>query len=263
MFIEERHREILRLLSETGRIALADIQEKFQVSVDSARRDLRILEGKGLLKRTHGGAIPIVPRGRKIPEAFTHREITTIKPNYMAIARHAVKMIEKHDVVHITSGSVGYFMVQQLPRDFEFTVVCHSIILADVLRTYSNVTTIMLGGVINSKGHCQDQLTIDMLSHIRCDKAFITSACISVDFGASIQSSQSVAMIRAIMASAKINIGLYPNEKIERESILQICPFKSFDIIITDWDVVEDDLLRMTDTAVEIIICTGREQETI
>lgn len=58
MFIEERHQAILDLLNENGRISNLEIQEKFEVSYDSAKRDLRILEEKGLLKRTHGGAIP-------------------------------------------------------------------------------------------------------------------------------------------------------------------------------------------------------------
>ena len=59
MFIEERHQAILDLISENGRISIGEIVEKFEVSIDSARRDLRLLEEKGLLKRTHGGAIPL------------------------------------------------------------------------------------------------------------------------------------------------------------------------------------------------------------
>jgi len=66
MFIEERHRAILDHIQQHGRISIGDIQELYGVSNDSARRDLRILEEKGLLKRTHGGAIPI-QRGRALP----------------------------------------------------------------------------------------------------------------------------------------------------------------------------------------------------
>jgi Transcriptional regulators of sugar metabolism len=67
MFIEERHQEILKIVKEVGRISIGEIQEKFDVSVDSARRDLRILEERGLLKRTHGGAIPILQVGSMPP----------------------------------------------------------------------------------------------------------------------------------------------------------------------------------------------------
>ena len=43
MFIEERHQSILDIIKDNGRISISEIQEKFDVSVDSARRDLRIL----------------------------------------------------------------------------------------------------------------------------------------------------------------------------------------------------------------------------
>ena len=59
MNIDERHRAILGLIAEKGSVSTAEIQRKFSVSYDSAKRDLRILEEKGLLKRTHGGAIAI------------------------------------------------------------------------------------------------------------------------------------------------------------------------------------------------------------
>ena len=74
MFIEERHQVILETIAASGRISIGEIQERFDVSVDSARRDLRILEEKGLLKRTHGGAIPLPqvgllpPRDRNFAE---------------------------------------------------------------------------------------------------------------------------------------------------------------------------------------------------
>lgn len=51
MYIEERHEAILQLLKQNGSISTADIQKKFLVGYESAKRDLRILEEKGLLKR--------------------------------------------------------------------------------------------------------------------------------------------------------------------------------------------------------------------
>lgn len=259
MFIEERHQAILKIIQENGRITLREIQENFSVSVDSARRDLKILEEKGKLKRTHGGAIQIFPRGMTIPKAFTHREITNIKANYMAIALKAVSLIEKHDVVHITGGSVGYFMVQNLPKDLPMTIVTNSIVLADVLRHYDNVTTIMVGGVLNSKGHCKDQLAIDMVEKMRFDKAFITSGSISVNFGASINTTASVGLIRAFMKASTQKIGLYPNEKIERDTVHQICPIDAFDTLITDWFVIPENLEKLRETNLELILVEESE----
>lgn len=57
MFMEERQRDIVNKVNETGRILVSEIQTRYHISADCARRDLRVLESRGLLQRTHGGAI--------------------------------------------------------------------------------------------------------------------------------------------------------------------------------------------------------------
>ena len=110
MFIEERHQAILNMLKQNERISVDEITQKFNISVESARRDLRLLDEQGLLKKTHGGAIPVRQVASGKPPKITGRDITEIKPNYMAIAKRAVTMIKPGDVVFITSATVGYFM---------------------------------------------------------------------------------------------------------------------------------------------------------
>ena len=105
MFIEERHQAILNLIAQNGKITTSEIQEQFGVSYDSAKRDLRILEEKGLLKRTHGGAIPARQIASGKPPMVTCKDIGEVKDNYMAIAQKAVSMIQNHDVIFITSSS--------------------------------------------------------------------------------------------------------------------------------------------------------------
>ena len=58
MFMEERHQEIVDIIKTNGKITVSEITAKYGISDESARRDLRILEQKGICKRTHGGAIP-------------------------------------------------------------------------------------------------------------------------------------------------------------------------------------------------------------
>lgn len=94
MFIEERHQEILKIVNEKGRISIGEIQEMFNVSVDSARRDLRILEEKSLLKRTHGGAIPLMQVGLMPPRVRDMKDMQ-IYDNYDAIAKKEQSLLKK------------------------------------------------------------------------------------------------------------------------------------------------------------------------
>ena len=57
MFTEERQSAILLCLQEKGKVKVKSLSEKFQVSEDCIRKDLKTLENAGKLKRTYGGAI--------------------------------------------------------------------------------------------------------------------------------------------------------------------------------------------------------------
>ncbi|WP_223070506.1 DeoR/GlpR family DNA-binding transcription regulator [Paenibacillus caui] len=254
MFMEERHQEILKILEKEGRIKASEIQTRFNVGFDTARRDLRILEEKGLLKRTHGGAIPALQRGYTTPPNYTPRDITEIKDNYFAIAKKAIGYIKANDVVFLTAASVGYFMAKNLPQEFPFTVVTNSIIIADELRSYDNITTIMVGGELSQKGQCSDSFAAEFVKNIRFDISFLTSAGFSASFGMSIQKSKGVSFLQAVIGSSKCNMALYPTEKIGVESILKVCSADTFDKLITDWDAPEDELVKIEELGVEVIV---------
>lgn len=254
MYIEERHQAILDWLTEKGSISNVDIQENFGVSYDSAKRDLRILEEKGLLKRTHGGALPIrqVATGRKAKS--TIKEISCIKENYMEIAKEAVSMIKNQDVIYIPAATLGLFMVQNIPDHLKIRVVTNSIIIAEELRKKDNISVILLGGEMDDKGNCYDTIAVETIKRLRLDKAFITSACISAKFGLSIQMTQAISFWNALIDSSRVTVGLYPKEKIGYDSIVSICPANRLDILITDWDASEDDLKLFDDQEIQIVL---------
>lgn len=254
MYIEERHQAILDWLSEKGSISNAEIQEKFGVSYDSAKRDLRILEEKGLLKRTHGGALPLrqVATGR--PANLTIRDMACVKENYFEIAKAAVAMIKNNDVVYIPSATVGLFMAQNLPNHLNIRAVTNSIIVAEELRKKENVSVIMLGGEMDARGNCYDTIAVETIKRLRFDQCFITSACISVTFGLSIQKTQAISFWNALIDSSKVTVGLYPKEKIGFDSIVSICPANRLDVLITDWDASEEDLKTFDEQNIKVVV---------
>lgn len=256
MFIEERHCAILDILNANGSITTGEIQDKFSVGYDSAKRDLRILEEKGLLKRTHGGAI--LPRkigsGGECHDLSSKERIMEYRENYTEIAKKAVSMIEPGDVVYITGASIGFLITQNMPADLSCTVVVSSISVAEELRKFENITVIVTGGEMNRNGSFYDSFAVEMINRLRFDKCFLTSACISADFGLSIQKSRNIGIMNAVLNNSKVKIGLYPTEKIGFDSIVSICPADKLNYIITDWDAPEDDLKGFDELNINIII---------
>ena len=254
MFIEERHQEIIRILNENGRISNSEIQETFGISYDSAKRDLRLLEEQGLLKRTHGGAIPARQIGGNVIRNLSPEErVVDIKENYLAIAKEAVKTIEEDDVVYITNASVGYLMAQNM-GDVNCTVVTNSVSIAETLRKNENITVILAGGEMQKNGCFYDSFAVSLINRLRFDKCFITSACVSAKFGLSIQKTRSVELTNAVINNSKKVYGLYPVEKIGFDSVISICPANKLNFIITDSDSSEDDLMQFEELGIEIKI---------
>lgn len=259
MFIEERHQAILKMLEERGSISTSIIQKEFGVSYDSAKRDLRLLEEKGLLKRTHGGAIPMrqVALGR--PPQATVRDIAQVKPNYLAIAKRAVGLIQDNDVIFVSSATVGLFMARNLPADLHVRVATNSIVLAEELRCKPNVKVILLGGEMDERGNCYEGFALEMLKRLRFDKCFLTSACISAEFGLSIQHSSAIPFWNAVIDASKKAIGLYPTEKIGFDSVISICPAERLDAIITDWNASEETLAGFEEKGIHVVVCDEEE----
>ncbi len=258
MFMEERQKDIVKKVNEAGRILVTEIQEFYQVSADCARRDLRVLESRGLLQRTHGGAIAIVPEEKYPAPTYNPAEVKTPHPGYLAVARRAVEYIENQDVIYITTSLVGYYMAEELPEDKAITVLTNSVTIAEVLRKKMNLSVILLGGEMSHRGHCHDFYTIQMVKNIRTDKAFLSHTALSLDFGASIHDSAGVEFGRAVMENSSMNIGLYPSKKIGKNSVHSVCQVNDYDLLITDGGVSGDFLAQARELGVAVEVAGGK-----
>ena len=252
MFIEERHEAILRIIQSEGSITNVRIQQEFGVSYDSAKRDLRLLEEQGRLKRTHGGAISNRQVAFSKPEKHMNRDMPKVKENYLQIAKYAVSLIEDNDTVYISAASVGYFMAQNLPEQKRLRAIVNSIEIAELLRPLNQVQVIMLGGEMDDKGMCRDSLTVEMLKRLRFDKAFITAAAVSPEFGLSIQKSINLTYLTTVIQQAKQVIGLFPVEKIGFESVVSICPADQLDVLVTDWQTSDERKREFEEMGIEV-----------
>lgn len=254
MFIEERHQAILEIIKNNGRISIGEIQEKFEVSVDSARRDLRILEEKGLLKRTHGGAIPALQVGNHPPTLSWNMSDINIYDNIDAIAKKAVSFISPNDAIFITAGTVGYAMLKHLPTDFDYTVVVNSVDTAYSMKKFTNVQTYMIGGKMRPNGRIVDSFAQQAVRNMRFDVSFLTGAGFTADFGASNGTPETTTFHRTVAENSRKNIAMFPAEKIGHNSFLKEMDASKYDVLITDWNANEDELLKFEEIGIKVIV---------
>jgi DeoR/GlpR family transcriptional regulator of sugar metabolism len=252
IFIEERHQKILEWLEENGRISATEIQSMYEVSFDTARRDLRILGDKGFLRRTYGGALSLKQNNNIKKEEAEPRDLEL--DAFKAIAMKAASIVQEQDVIFIAAATIGHVLAENLPKNFFITVVTNSIVIAEYLRKLKNVRVIVTGGEMDETGKCLDILTIEAIRRMRFDKCFITSTSISAEFGLSIKSSDYVEFTNAIINSSKKSFGLYTTEKIGYESIISICPANKLDVLITNWNAPHDELKKFDEQGIEVIL---------
>ncbi len=210
MFIEERHQLILEQLEKDNKVVASDLSVKLNVSIDTIRRDLIILEENNFLKRTHGGAIPKTKVRMTKPQNYTARDIKEINPFYDAIAKEASSYVNEGDTIYLGGASIDYLMIKYLPKNFNYTLITNSIIIADELRCFENIDMYIACGKVRNHGNMRDSLTLEFIKSIRIDKAFISGPALSAKFGLSNTSFEIAALQRTVIESSKTQYVLCP-----------------------------------------------------
>lgn len=261
MFQEERHAKILEIIANEGKISTSRIQREFSVGYGTAKNDLDTLAEKGLIQRTHGGAIDAVKIGFSpdIRHLSPKDRCANVDETYLAIAKKAVGMIEKDDVVYFTHASIGYLMAREMP-DMVCTVVTNSLTIAEELRPKKKIRTIVTGGEMNENGSFYDEFTMSLIRKMRFDIAFITAAACTADFGLSIQTSRSIGLTNLISDNSRKTVALFPAAKIGKDSVLQLMPIEKVNVLITDSEASDSECAAIAERGVEVVLAETEQK---
>ena len=253
MFMEERQQEIAEEIKENGKVTIAEIAKKYGISEESARRDLRLLEQKGLCKRTHGGAIRLTQVSVR-PPVNRDFEKMPVFANYREISKKAVEKIKENDIVYLTGGSFGYIMVSFLPKDIRYTVVVNSVDIAKELRSFENIDVYIVGGKMRQSGSIVDSFANEFVSHLHFDVCFITGGGLTAEFGLSNGTDETATFQRTVIKNSRRRYLLLPGAKIGTDSFVKVCDIDVFDEIITDWDCMEEQVAVLEEKDVKVTI---------
>ncbi|AHA06065.1 MULTISPECIES: DeoR/GlpR family DNA-binding transcription regulator [Bacillus] len=250
MFTEERREKILELLSTDGRVIVKDLAERFDMSIDSIRRDLSIMEKDGLLKRTHGGAIELTRVRNLAAEPAKRYSDSSIYED--TIARVAVSYIKEGDSIFIGGASVHNAMLKYLP-EVSFTVITNSIEIAGYLREYKNIDTYLIGGKVKPSGNITDTLASELISRFSIDLYFSTGGGISLQ-GISTATPEVAYFSKRVSEIARRNICLVPHNKLGIDCFIRGESLKEIDIIITDEEASKETVQDFEKQGKQVVI---------
>ncbi|QZY56272.1 DeoR/GlpR family DNA-binding transcription regulator [Crassaminicella profunda] len=250
LITEARRKKILELIEREGIVNLQQLTDTFDVSIYTIRRDLTTLEKKGLLKKTHGGAVR-VEKSKWIP-SIEEGKIEALEEK-KKIAQKAVEFVDDGDTIILMGSMVSLLMIP-LIKDKNITVVTNSLDVAKDLSQISNIETIMIGGHIkNYKGNILGSRAINDLKNYYFDKAFIPCAGIN-HTGVSTSTIDSSDFSKAVIESSRQNIIITDYRKIGRITFAHVCDLDKIHILITDDKGNKDEISKIAKKGIHVEI---------
>ncbi|MBR2846867.1 MAG: DeoR/GlpR transcriptional regulator [Clostridia bacterium] len=252
MLAKERQNKIYSLLQRNGAVTVANLIKVFDVSIETVRRDLLLMEKEGLLNRVHGGAVA-AGNGIRPQQSLNARnkENSDKKRN---LAYKATQFISEGDFIFVDTGSTAIIFAEVLREKFsKLTVVTHSVDVFDVLRGYADFEVILCGGHYMSEENAfYGMLTMDMVGEICTQKAFVCPSAISIDKGICDYQPELCEVQKKIIDNADKVFILLDSSKFEKRAPLKISDLKKEYCYISDEGLSKEILKLYKENNIEV-----------
>ncbi|MDQ1293748.1 MAG: DeoR family transcriptional regulator, fructose operon transcriptional repressor [Actinomycetota bacterium] len=235
MFASERQQAILDRARAEGRVDVMSLATQFEVAQETIRRDLTALERRRLLRRTHGGAVPV--ERLDFEPRVAEREALFVAEKER-IARAAVAEVPEEGSVLIDAGTTTGALARMLPAGRELTVVTNGVPVAVHLADRPELTVHVLGGRLRGRTLATvDRWAEQALAEIFVDVAFVGANGVSVERGLTTPDVTEAAVKRAMIASARRTVVLADHTKFQADTFACFGHLTDIDVVISDSDL--------------------------
>jgi DeoR/GlpR family transcriptional regulator of sugar metabolism len=230
-FPDERQGRIAQMVATQGKIRVSQLTERFGVSEPTVRKDLAVLEQKGLLKRTHGGAISVRPPAEQEVASRRARHLEA----KMAISRACVRLLCSGEAVFLDNGSTVEQIAQALVGSgLRLTVLTGAPAVADAVADAPRITHLLLGGQLRKLSGCLvGPLATENLKLFRIGTAFIGASGVS-EGGVTVADLSESRLKAAVVAQAQRVIVPVDHSKVGLSDFVKVCDLDEIDTIVTD-----------------------------
>ncbi len=268
MFTEERREKIYDLLTNKHRVSVKDLAEQFHISIDSIRRDLSIMESRGLLKRTYGGAIPVVRSKYQIKPPAAARAVPSDEAEplphaaaaeqsghpFIDIAKAAASYVRSGDTIFLGNDPIHFALLHCLPEHLALTVVTNNLLMAEMAKTINHIETYMICGRVQASGDVYDSMASSFVKSIKIDVHFLGGCGVTAGYGVSMPTPEEAAFHRTLAEISRTTICLADQAKIGSELFARMMPVDELDLIITDQTADPNEMERIVKSHTEVVV---------
>ncbi len=250
-----RNAIILRELRQAGSITVEGLRDKLEVSLATARRDLKELEKLGLLRRTHGGAVPIEPL---FYEAFRNDrsfqdQVGSFADEKRRIGQAASELVSPGDTVALTAGTTTNEVVRRLYSLTGIKIITNTVNVAMELSARKDIDVFVTGGHLRGDWFSLvGPAAVASMKTLFVDVVFIGVNGIDAERGLTCFRSDEAEINLVMVQQAKRRIVVADHSKLGQVAQWLICPTDCIDMLITDHAVAESDLLPFRECGIEV-----------
>lgn len=236
---------ILQTLLREGTISVEDLAQRLNVSPSTVRRELRSLEGQGLLRRTHGGGAPIegsLYEPFRYDASFQdHERLHSEEKRRIGLA--AAALVQEGETIAISAGTTATQVARCLRYRTGITVLTNAVNIAMELSQCRGITVIMTGGVLSGGWFSLlGAATIRSVEEVFVDRAFIGLDGIHPEHGVTARHPDEAAVNRAMTQQARQTVAVADHTKFGQVARIRVCPITDIDLLITDSGLSDDEL---------------------
>lgn len=243
MFAEERQQRIVERARTEGRVDVGLLAADFDVTTETIRRDLTALERHGVLRKVHGGAIPVERLGFEPALAARDAVMTSEKER---IAKAALAELPAEGAVLLDAGTTTSRLAEIWPNDRELTVVTNALPIATTLAGRPLTTVLIAGGKVRGRTMASvDDWALRSLADTYVDVAFIGTNGISIERGLTTPDTGEAAVKRAMIAAARRVVVLADHTKVGNDCLARFGALSSVDVVISDSGLDEEDAAEL------------------
>jgi DeoR/GlpR family transcriptional regulator of sugar metabolism len=241
---------IAKRLDQGESVVATALAAEFDVSEDAIRRDLRALASEGRCRRVYGGALPVLPTA--VPMSA---RLDKGRDRKHALARRAVPLISRGELVFLDSGSTNLAIVEFLPEDEELVIATNSIDIAAAVLRRSDLKLILIGGEVDPAiGGAVDSSAIAKVSALNIDRSFIGACSVSTTRGLSVFSMADASFKQAVIAASRVVTALVTSEKLEIHAPFRVDTLAAFESLVLEHDVAVEDQERIAQAGTSVLL---------
>jgi DeoR family fructose operon transcriptional repressor len=236
----DRQRAIYMLALREGSVDVGDLAERHGVTTETIRRDLSDMQARQLLRRVHGGAIPVERMNHE--PMIEARDVVNAEEK-LRIAGLAAQEVPERGSVIIDSGSTGHRLAEVFPVDRDVHVVTNSLLIALTLSRRGVRELTVLGGSVHTQRHTMiDDTTRAQLEPMAVDVVFMSCDGLSFLHGLTTPYREEYAIKRAMLERARRVVAMVDQSKFGNLQMFTFAKFEQIDVLITDTRADAEDV---------------------